>query len=855
MAQQTIIIEVPGTPISGLPEASSVTREDTTPVVQEQETKQASIGQISDLVKSELGTAALKNESDFSTPDAVAAVESASQQRDDAQNERIDAVEYGLTAVANGADKSFTTYAQMIAYVPPEPNVSVRNNDPDLTLRGTYTWTGSQYVKGYDPLDAANTYTDQKVQAETTRIDKVESVFEEKTTVNLFDKTKAVDQVVLSYLTGLHSNYPQGLSFGKQKVVAGSKYVFSLPVDQPLKLKKVMFTYHDDTFLGMDHTMGSQHEKLNDLPADATFRSSVTYSDNDKTVAFQIPAGSTINYIAVMIEYTDHTNQQFLDVIDGTQFEIGTVKTEYQPASPTGKFYALRKTSLPDITLESEKPSDTFTVTLDGLDAYIRTRFSSVLDVVQQVRYGSNIPWENNIINPWSIKTIPAATSKDGTIAAFATGTLFVTQGDDAAPANYNGTYIGGNHGALVLIPVTHTAHGKGFKDVGSIYSVDGTPYTIMRVVDANNLWLLSQNSGTSAVWSFKTDSIKGKTLVHVSGGTNTADIVVSTSSPNSLVQLRSAINNHRKTIIADGFRELTATGVYDVEYLELVDSYSIMNVPAILSYIQAHVGTTTEQYFNVDSIASDFSLTVNYLYTSNGVCTVSTETVRRSNINFNFLGMVQCNPYVFTGKTLHMYLPKMNPVTVGGNTYNLSNVVDITTVTDVIPFLKASWSDENNPPDRIVQLVKNGSVKEVGQAIGYSLDRGITKPEIRKSISDAGFFNSTSNTKKMYPKALVTTIGTVTNSVAYRAIFNPQDQPEATAWFWYQDNGEIRAVLDIHQNASMLKLKLPSKFNGKTATVIESNTNFTLHSEIVSNGGLLCSVINSYAYATIKLS
>ncbi|MDR8084952.1 hypothetical protein FPK80_21630, partial [Acinetobacter baumannii] len=97
-----------------------------------------------------------------------------------------------------------------------------------------------------------------------------------------------------------------------------------------------------------------------------------------------------------------------------------------------------------------------------------------------------------------------------------------------------------------------------------------------------------------------------------------------------------------------------------------------------------------------------------------------------------------------------------------------------------MIPFLKASWSDENNPPDRIVQLVKNGSVKEVGQAIGYSLDRGITKPEIRKSISDAGFFNSTSNTKKMYPKALVTTIGTVTNSVAYRAIFNPQDQPEA---------------------------------------------------------------------------
>ncbi len=200
--------------------------------------RQASIGQISDLVKSELGTAAFRNESDFSTPATVAAVEAASQQRDDAQNERIDAVEYGLTAVANGADKSFTTYAQMIAYVPPEPNVSVRNNDSDPALRGTYTWTGTEYVKGYDPLDAANKYTDQKVQTETNRIDKVESVFEEKTTVNLFDKSKAVDKVVLSYLTGLHAAFPKGLSFGKQKVVAGTKYVFLYQLISHLNSKK-----------------------------------------------------------------------------------------------------------------------------------------------------------------------------------------------------------------------------------------------------------------------------------------------------------------------------------------------------------------------------------------------------------------------------------------------------------------------------------------------------------------------------------------------------------------------------------------------------------------------------------------
>ncbi|EXS24379.1 GDSL-like Lipase/Acylhydrolase family protein [Acinetobacter baumannii 573719] len=162
MAQQ-IVIEVPGTKISELEKTSSVSRGDVAPVVQGEETKQADIGQISDFVKSELGTAALKNESDFATPAAVAESSLASQMRDDAQNERIDNVEHGLVSIGSGADASFSTYAEMIAYVPPKANVSVRNNDPDPELRGVYTWTGTQYVDGYDPLEAAIDYTDDQV--------------------------------------------------------------------------------------------------------------------------------------------------------------------------------------------------------------------------------------------------------------------------------------------------------------------------------------------------------------------------------------------------------------------------------------------------------------------------------------------------------------------------------------------------------------------------------------------------------------------------------------------------------------------------------------------------------------------
>lgn len=165
MAQQ-IIIEVPGTKISELERTSSVKDDDVLPLVQDDETKQATLGQVADLVKAGLGSAAFEPKENFATPESVGGVEAASQQRDTAISERVDNVEFGLVSIANGSDKSFATYAEMIAYIPNEANVSVRNNDPDPALRGTYIWNGTEYIAGYDPIDAAMSFAqgeDKKV--------------------------------------------------------------------------------------------------------------------------------------------------------------------------------------------------------------------------------------------------------------------------------------------------------------------------------------------------------------------------------------------------------------------------------------------------------------------------------------------------------------------------------------------------------------------------------------------------------------------------------------------------------------------------------------------------------------------
>ncbi|MEW5969620.1 MAG: SGNH/GDSL hydrolase family protein [Pseudomonadota bacterium] len=146
-----IVIQVPGTPISELEPTSSVQKENVIPVVQEGETKQAPLQQIAEMIVATLGSAAQKNVEDFATPASINETAVASQQRDDALNERVNDVEFSVVLAQSGYEASFDSYAAMLAYTPSKSNVSVRvNNDTDPAKVGTYTWTGTQYKLGTD---------------------------------------------------------------------------------------------------------------------------------------------------------------------------------------------------------------------------------------------------------------------------------------------------------------------------------------------------------------------------------------------------------------------------------------------------------------------------------------------------------------------------------------------------------------------------------------------------------------------------------------------------------------------------------------------------------------------------------
>ena len=712
--------------------------------------------------------------------------------------------------------------------------------------------TGTREMYVHSPFIADGTNAEFIAPRDTMNENLLLSTFIKTIGKNQFNKALAEDGKLISYQTGATAAFANGIAFGKHPVQAGGTYTFWMPLSTSFAFKRIIYTYDKNgVFLGMDASQGSAGEVVNPNPP-----TNITYADSDKTVTFTIPDNSTIAFIQMMIVYAAHTTTDFNNLINGMQLELGTKRTDFADYDPNAPELLYLKSSALLDTPDSGggttvvTTGNTFTMYIDGTYAYIRTAFSNTLDMVQLVQYGTNTKWNNNVINPYQIKTIPKSTAKENLVTAYNAGTLVVNHGDDAAPLRYNGTYIGANHGAFVVHQVTKTAHDKAFVDVGSKWSNGTREYTLLRIVDANTLWFISDNTGTSTQWVYNTTSTAGNTLTHVSGATNTSSILVATD---TITQLYCAVNDHVKKVTVDGYKPITTSGFYDVESIEFNDSYNIMNVPAIVAYAQANVGTATELEFTSNTIDWDVNVQVGYCYTINGSLTINTQMYKKSAINFEFAGLTQALPLNYSGKTLLQYVPKMNTVTVSGTPYNLSNIVDVTSVTAVINMLKADWTDVANPPDRMVQIVKTGSVKDYGHVVGYSLTRGDTRPLIRQNTTDAGFFNGP--TRKMYPKALVTTLDTVVNTVAYRSLYNPNILPEATVYTWYKDNNDIYVVLDIHQSASMLKLPLPSMFNGKSATVIDSNANFTLHSEIVSDGGLLCSIINSYGQATIKLT
>ena len=490
--------------------------------------------------------------------------------------------------------------------------------------------------------------------------------------------------------------------------------------------------------------------------------------------------------------------------------------------------------------------SDKVVVAKRGNDLYIRTKWTPTVDLVQRMAMQDGAAASAYMVNFMGARLI-ANTEKDAQ-AAFnvATGAnILAAQADDATPCQYNGTFIGANHGADRLFRFPKTTHGKTVEDIGSVWTDGiGNRWVLMTIVDANLLEFISENQSTYPAWSFR-PTISGTTMTHASGATHTATITA--SSGITQYQLYPAVNNATKQALVDGSTDIFAANdaIYVCNDLfKVVHNYSITNPADVVQFAKDRVGGATTPDYADNSIDTDTALTIDYTFTPNHACTVQHSVEALQNLTLNYIGFLQSVKLTNSGTdVLWAYVPRS--LSVGG--FDFKAQANMTGFASTISFTSATWEVPTNPPASQTFIVKNsGGTKQFSYTHGYTVDKTIGVPATRLTLTnEACRFASTgkaymtgiNGSGSAFPSGILPQGASYSVTGVRAFINNVQDWPHGPEAYWYRDGSDVVVVLDFDTTQSNITFTLPAWMNGKTASVIENSGTFTCHSATASNG------------------
>jgi len=487
----------------------------------------------------------------------------------------------------------------------------------------------------------------------------------------------------------------------------------------------------------------------------------------------------------------------------------------------------------------------------DGANVFVRCCFSSDKDLLHLVGKGTNK--QISFLN-----TMLVAVDTNGGVQA--KGEVIHGMGDDCTPWNLNGTYIGANHGCSDVRELTCPGHSKTASDLGSEWKdAAGVKFYIIRIVDGNRVWVLSENKGSNDIWKFTT-TITGSSL------TNTASPDVINISSNRMAQLTPACRIRKQECLVDGKTPLPEKQAVDCGYLDIVEEYDIINPASLLDKIRQSPGK--ERDFVGDDLDGVIHNSIIYRFLPNGAIVVYHTSKALQQFKIGYMGFIQSAKLHAGNYQAHeYYIPKTKPFSLKGTNYNFQALQDFRAPIPVAIDFQASAgtiSDERNLPDRFIQLLGNRvNGKFIGKAayaMGYSPLSGITKIGERSRYTSSGGFIYTSS--KSYPRALnnrigaVVLAGTVFNCTAYRTYYDPQGNPNATCVYWYKENDNYLVYLDYHRNVDNEVVALPPEMKGKKISIIEKTPSFSLRTDkTVPEKGIILSVTNGYGYSVLRIS
>lgn len=516
--------------------------------------------------------------------------------------------------------------------------------------------------------------------------------------------------------------------------------------------------------------------------------------------------------------------------------------------------------------LTNVEESKKLLVQVSGGAVYVRYSWDATWDAVQKILIDpARTPNANNPVDLGGCRKVPIATADADTASVWAgTGASnpLAAQGDDAPPMKYNGTWIGGNHGAAIVKQCVAAAHGKTDADLGSLWDGPYTPnYIIARIIDANTLWMFAAQAAgsqnTANYWGHEVTTITGYTWPHVADATNTASFTAATS---TTTQLTPALNNRSIRFFVDGAEVNSSDAVYRCARFELREQYGIVNPPALWAWLRSNVGKLSSNWTPPDSLDTDATVKNTWAFGENGACVNNQETTINKSVTLDYIGGVQGIAPYYSGKSLSAYVPGVSAVTAGA-TFDFKAVASLATAPSSDAHLaSAAWLDAKNPPNRMLHLVSNGGTNEFGSLYGFSPVRAATSRVSRSSkVDTAGFISSA---RKWYPKAItgaaypsnIPPAGTVAKATAYRHIYNSAATPDATVASWFWDGNDIIVTLDFHKTSALSTISLPAVAEGWAVTPIDVS-GVTLFSPVVDGGQIGVACTASYGYAQYRAS
>lgn len=645
---------------------------------------------------------------------------------------------------------------------------------------------------------------------------------------NLYDKSLVIDGMILANTpnaTKLLQTYANAILSGYVEVNQGETYTITNGTEdsgKQLYVGAVFFFDKDKKPICAISIAGATHYSWATIEGNAT----VTGDGIAKTITILNP---NIKYIMWYVTSSSATNsyaRNFYGVHDGTDTIVNRIQmnegsellqfSEYGLSEPIKNKVLENSREIEELKKNKSDNTSVYLVKLNE-NIQFRSDFGENDICIRAVLNGSH----NKSFNLSGYYTVP----KETELSDISTGTVFKNAGDDIAPLYFISSYLGGNHGIARVYKLTFdSSHGLTESNIGEMWNTSVN----------KDCMILQVPNATEIIIGFPKNDVFGLEAVDKTNITSLIKGEIAlTPSTVTATQLWSGENHISVKVMNDKAEEITVNGVYNGAYFDVVESYDIIYIPSVTSYLAENIGSNTNDSVSDDSIIDKYcTVNIIYRFTERGAITVyqtadfdrDLPSVRAGFVQSASIGQYFCVP---------------------ATSYNI-----VSKQTEAVSLTNDTWVDLEYPPDRFYQF-KNAE-QTSGMCIGYCPEYGNAVPSVRKNQVNAGKYETSF---KVYPyvqlEGAVDDTTSIT-AISYRTPLNQYDS-DIPAVSWYYVGDDIYLLLDVQKTVNKF-LQLPEYMNGRKIEIVKAFGDITIPHPFVGAKGVRI-IVDTYGSATLKLT